>query len=371
MIQKLTLKNFAAFKDVSVDFSPKINVIIGENSCGKTQLLKAAYALTRAGNELEEQGTVTQSNAQTTLTRKLLKVYKPNEEKIGTLNHRSSKEKTEIFADFASGQSFGCTFTSKSSQVGLNGKFQAIGAGSGVFIPTKEILSFLEGISSPEAHRQTLERLFDETYFDLAHKLLTPAQNPEEKALWANEKIANRIGGQFEFDGPKVQFKSGEYKEYKKKHASETYFSPLSQPALSATMTAEGFRKIGVLQRLLQNSAVGAGTNGPLFWDEPEANVNPKLMRLVVDVLLDLSRNGQQIILATHDYVLLKWFDLLMDKGQEDHVRFHSLYRDNDNDVIKVASVDDYLQITPNPIDEAFGFLIDHEITNEMGALGK
>ena len=88
-------------------------------------------------------------------------------------------------------------------------------------------------------------------------------------------------------------------------------------------------------------------------------------------ILLELSRNGQQIILATHDYVMLKWFDLLMDKGKEDHVRFHSLYRAPESSEIKIASTDDYLSINPNPIDEAFGFLINQEIENDMGSLGK
>jgi wobble nucleotide-excising tRNase len=94
-------------------------------------------------------------------------------------------------------------------------------------------------------------------------------------------------------------------------------------------------------------------------------------MRLVVEMLLELARNGQQVVVATHDYVLLKWFDLLMDKGKDDHVRFHSLYRDTDTSEIKVASTEDYLTIAPNPIDEAFGFLINQEIENDMGGLGK
>ena len=94
-------------------------------------------------------------------------------------------------------------------------------------------------------------------------------------------------------------------------------------------------------------------------------------MKLVVEVLFELARNGQQVVVATHDYVLLKWFDLLLDKGKEDHVRFHSLFRDSDSKQIKVSSVDDYLDIAPNPIDEAFGFLINQEIENDMGDLGK
>ena len=87
---------------------------------------------------------------------------------------------------------------------------------------------------------------------------------------------------------------------------------------------------------------------------------------MLVRILLELSRNGQQIILATHDYVLLKWFDILMDKTRNDHVRFHSLYREPDTSIIKIASTDEYLKITPNSIDEAYGLLIDREIENDM-----
>lgn len=48
MISKLRLANFTASKDLELNLSPKINVIIGENSCGKTQLLKSIYALSSA-----------------------------------------------------------------------------------------------------------------------------------------------------------------------------------------------------------------------------------------------------------------------------------------------------------------------------------
>ena len=371
MIERLSLKNFAAFRNLEVSFSPKINVIIGENSCGKTQLLKAAYALTSSNNELSQHSPVFKTIVRSVLTRKLLGIYKPNDGNLGSLNHRGCKEATEIAATFSSGRTVGGTFTSRSNKVEPSGDFTTPDNGSGVFIPTKEVLSFLEGFASPESHRPTIEQLFDSTYFDLANKLLIPEQVREAKAQWAKEKITNRIGGRFEFDGPHVEFKSGEYKEYKNKHASETYFNPTAQAGFSATMTAEGFRKVGVLQRLLQNSAIGSGISGPLYWDEPEANMNPKLMRLVVEILFELSRNGQQIIIASHDYVLLKWLDLLADKGKEDHVRFHSLYRDRDTDEIKITSTDDFLSISPNPIDEAFGFLINQEITNDMGDLGK
>lgn len=44
MIAKLQIKNFTAFTELTIDFSPGINIIIGENGTGKTQLLRAILA---------------------------------------------------------------------------------------------------------------------------------------------------------------------------------------------------------------------------------------------------------------------------------------------------------------------------------------
>lgn len=41
MIERLELKYFTAFSGLTLELSPKVNVIIGENSTGKTHLLKA------------------------------------------------------------------------------------------------------------------------------------------------------------------------------------------------------------------------------------------------------------------------------------------------------------------------------------------
>ena len=39
------LKDFMLFDDMIMDWSPNINVIFGENSTGKTTLLKCLYSL--------------------------------------------------------------------------------------------------------------------------------------------------------------------------------------------------------------------------------------------------------------------------------------------------------------------------------------
>ena len=136
-------------------------------------------------------------------------------------------------------------------------------------------------------------------------------------------------------------------------------------------MTAEGYRKIGVLQRLLSNGSLNPGAAGPLLWDEPESNLNPKLMKDLVLALLELARNGQQIILATHDYVLLKWFDLLMEKGEGDQVRFHVLSREAESGQVHRDSMDDYRAIEPNVIADTFSELTREQVARKMGGLGK
>jgi predicted ATPase len=94
-------------------------------------------------------------------------------------------------------------------------------------------------------------------------------------------------------------------------------------------------------------------------------------MKDLVLALLELARNGQQVILATHDYVLLKWFDLLIDKGKGDQVRFHVLSRETETGQVRRDSVDDYRAIEPNAIADTFNELTREQAARKMGGLGK
>ncbi len=44
-IKKLKLNNFMAFENAEMNWSDNINIICGENSTGKTTLLKVMYSL--------------------------------------------------------------------------------------------------------------------------------------------------------------------------------------------------------------------------------------------------------------------------------------------------------------------------------------
>lgn len=363
MIETLELKNFAKFSKLPIQFSPRINIIIGENGTGKTQLLKAAYAANAALSD-ELQGA--------DLAKRLCRTYRPTGDSLGKLVRHGTlvSSYAEIDAKFTGGQRLHAKFTSASKTAALPVVVAQPTLGAPLFFPTKEVLSLLRGIKSKDADLRTIESIFDSTYLDLCEKLMVKKPIRAEEVIESDprfgavyEKLVNALEGRFSLTdlGGTVQmsFDPGQYQvqrdsdQHKLNTRKQAKFIAKKGESVSVNMAAEGIRKLGILQLLLQNHQLDPGRTGALFWDEPETNMNPKLMKLLVEILLELSRNNQQIILATHDYVLLKWFDLLMDKGKEDHVRFHSLYK-GENGEIEIRSTNDYLDISPNPISEAF-----------------
>ena len=347
MIKSLRLKNFTAFTTLEMTFSPGINIIIGENGTGKTQLLKAAYAVYPEQKKLFEMNSEERNEM---LSLRIKHLYLPLDDKLGKLHHNGAKEIAEFEIQFNDDSEFSYSFYNNSRKVKISDdSVYKSNSENAVFIPTKEVLSFMLGFTSLyDKYGLT----FDQTYKDICVLLDLPKLRSDvisEKSSWAIDEIKKACGGEFIFyGGGKVDFKSDNI-EY------------------SANSTAEGFRKLGMLSRLLETGSIQPGKSGPLFWDEPEANLNPKLMKMLVQVLLELSRNGQQIILATHDYVLLKWFDLLMDKEKGDQVTFHSLYRDKENGEVKLESANTYQQFTRNAIISSFSELYDREIDRSFG----
>ena len=387
MITRLELKKFTAFTDLSIDFSPKINVIIGENGNGKTQLLKSVYALC-VGGALQVGSTG--NELALALTRKLVRLLMPLDDKLGNMRRPGARGNAQLKATFALGEELALTFNGSSEVATVNSNAAyANYRAEPIFVPTKEVLSLVRGMTDANHDQRTVELIFDDGYLDLAQMLLRKSVDDPESRINLDPrfdsivpKLANLIGGRYQLENGGFSFQSGTYVETLGQSSAETKapqvfqkattrFVPAKTAVLSSGMTAEGFRKIGMLQRLLTNGTLNPGVSGPLLWDEPESNLNPKLMKLLVEILLELSRNGQQVILATHDYVLLKWIDLLMDKGKGDHVKFHALYRDAETGEVKVDSMDDYRAITPNAIADTFNDLTKEQVNRKMGGLGK
>lgn len=64
---------------------------------------------------------------------------------------------------------------------------------------------------------------------------------------------------------------------------------------------------MALLWQLVKNGTLEKGS--VLFWDEPEANINPTYLSIIVELLYELQRDGVQIFVSTHDYMLAKYFE--------------------------------------------------------------
>ena len=129
----------------------------------------------------------------------------------------------------------------------------------------------------------------------------------------------------------------------------EKFFVKNQFQKLPMIMVAEGHRKLALIYVLIQNGELSK--DSIIIWDEPEANLNPKLQQEVVRIIMELARIGAQVFIATHSYFLLKEFDLSTTK--QDNIQYITLYRDKDeHNKIKASVTNDYNKIENNPIDE-------------------
>lgn len=390
MITDIEFENFTAFEKLHLSLSPRVNVIIGSNGTGKTHLLKAIYGLgLMAGGKYPDRS---DEGFTASASGKFLRIFSTEDDRVGTLSSKGTQLATRLRLLNSDNAAVEVTFGARSQYLEFtSGADEPQPADMPVYIPTKEVLSLVRGIRHPKHDRATVEMIFDDGYVNLAELLLQRGSDEEMAALIEDPRLSNVIrklvdlvGGRYRLkDDGGFNFEPGRYEEKAKpktdpsrsesqtarayQDSTQTRFISSGSQPFPTGMTAEGYRKIGVLHRLLSNGSINPGETGVLLWDEPEANLNPKLMKEVVQVLLELSRNGQQIVVATHDYVLLKWLDLLMDKkGKEDHVRYHVLQRREEDGRMSVYSTDDYGQLVTTGISKTFGELYEAEIERSL-----
>jgi ABC-type multidrug transport system ATPase subunit len=82
--------------------------------------------------------------------------------------------------------------------------------------------------------------------------------------------------------------------------------------------------------RLVSNGVLLEG--GYLFWDEPEANLNPTTQRAVARAILELARSGTQVFVATHSVFMLREIELLLDNelfSESVEPRYIGLFRES------------------------------------------
>ena len=337
-ITSVRLENFTAFAKFDQTLSPGVNVIIGANGTGKTHLLKALYAATAITlGEDKEKG----------FARKLLGVFTPYEGRMTRLIRRpAGGAVTEIAVTRDDGAELKASFDLQKGNVKdvlVKGEanWQTVELES-AYIPVKEMLAHAAGFLATTSKR---EIAFEEVYVDIIKKAFLPQLKGESTAT--RQKLLTTL--QKAIEGRVVA-------------KGEHFFLKNGQGELEFTLLAEGMRKLALVWLLIQNGTLLNGS--VLFWDEPEANLNPALMGEVVEIILELQRQGVQVFLTTHNYVLLKEFDLRQHKG--DAIRYISLFR-NEEKAVEATASDTYTGIDPNALVGTFSDLYDRELKRGLG----
>lgn len=131
---------------------------------------------------------------------------------------------------------------------------------------------------------------------------------------------------------------------------------------IEAHLLAEGMRKIASLIHLILNGSLIR--NGYLFWDEPEANLNPRLVTTIVSVLRQLASSGIQIFIATHDYLLSRELSLAVEYRTKPIVgtKFFACSRSKKKDFVEVQEGSSFSDLETNPILMEFAAHYDREL---------
>ena len=335
-ITRLQLENFTAFESLDMELSPGINVLVGSNGTGKTHIMKVCYAACAVSTV-----------AFSLFVEKLERVFLPsghNERRLIRHGRSGNDDPAVIRIHFKDRPTFEFNFAESGSSnltIFTENEFPII---ESVFVPTKDMLANAPGFRSLYALR---EIHFEEVYKDILDRAYLPSlRKPGNSHLL--DKLRHIIGGEVVIEG-------------------EEFFVATEHGLLEFTLLAEGLRKLGLLWLLIRNGSLQKGS--VLFWDEPETNLNPKLLRTVIDVLFELQRGGVQIFLATHDYAVLE--EIHLRQTEEDDVAFHSLYRDEETREIACNTTHHYLGIHPNPIAEAWDSIYDRMIQRNLGNIGR
>ena len=326
---RLDLDRFTVFHDVSIDLSPQLNVVIGTNATGKSHLLKLAYACLRslvdrppAGGELAP----TKSRLKTVLSDNLRGTFRPD--KLGRLATRQRGVNTaRVTAVLTNRSQLRFRFTTRSDSVDvLELPHEYLGPETQpVYLPTRELMSIYPGFA---ALYESTAVEFDQTWRDTCMLLGKPnVRGPRleaAKALLGPLEIA--LGGKVVIENDRFYLKSPRGK-------------------LEMHLVAEGLRKIATITQLVTNGTLIK--QGVLLWDEPEANLNPQLIRRVASVIVELAGQGTQVLIATHSSFLVRELEMALMTREDVIPRFVGLHRsaeDDDSVMVEVVEDSDDLQ---------------------------
>jgi len=339
-IRHIAIDGFSVFKKAEIDFCSGINVIIGSNGTGKTHLLKFLYSLLEASSEVNyddmakdfsKDSEDSQNNhiqPRMDLLRNCFRPYSLEMLLYSSIKKKSRKKRGTVA--ISSDQFYFKFDVDPIDKISLaehcGSEYTGINLQSGVYIPAKEMLTHSTLYNMNEKYSK--EMPYDMTYL----KIIELARRWKLDKI---PKIAENIIGKLEtlMEGTVVVKEDGSF--WMKK--SENLLVPFS-------FEADGLKRFGIVWQLLMNDSININTI--LFWDEPENSINPEHIPDMLNIFLELQRQGVQIFFTTHNHNFANHLNEIRERT--DIVRFIRLKKNSDTVAIECA--DDYDDIDHNPI---------------------
>lgn len=284
MLRDFKLENYGPIKFCEGCNLGKINILLGENSTGKTFLLKALYSAIRSHEEANK-GDDNQDFAEI-LSDKLYWTFQVN--KIGDIVTKGEGNQLSTCITLADNSSlvfgFGKGTTKRISPTHYNLTQRE---SNSVFLPPKEVLSLMDVI-----HKSAeIDKMFgfDATYSDLVKALKIPLQRGKNSTAFAEsrKRLEEMFSGKVEYDSK-----------------NSTWIYKKGNSRFSVMATAEGIKKIAILDTLLGNRFLDQ--NSIVFIDEPESALHPTAIIELLKIVTVLAQSGIQFFLATHSYYVIK-----------------------------------------------------------------
>ena len=295
MIQQLDVENFTVFKKAAFEFGSQLNVFIGDNGTGKTQILKLIYAVVSMfskSQELNQPVELMDGSKEAESFKAIFKI-----DSIMDLVNTDSKQQSlpkkrayvSIKCDKHSDLEIVLQDDKNHANTSPHGKTDFLHNTTALYLPVHELLTIYPNYQSLSKMYQLP---YDSTVDDAIARLGLPYKKETPKEYDEIVKVLeNAIDG-------KIFLKNEKF-----------YFSHENRE-MDVNMAAEGWRKLGMVLQLLKNGGLGKGM--VLLWDEPEANLNPKLIRLIAKVIVELSHLEIQTFITTHSLFLLREIDMLV-----------------------------------------------------------
>lgn len=188
---------------------------------------------------------------------------------------------------------------------------------------------------------------FEEMYYDLA-KLLDRPLSKGPNTTEQNQVLSNL-----------EDIMKGQIVQKNKKF----YFKIKGEGEFEMGLLSDGYRKLSMIIYMILSGSLNKNTI--LFWDEPETNMNPKMIRPIVQAMVALAQMGVQIFVSTHDYFVQQEFNMVAAYSELNpknlDLRFTSLYREGKKHDVNYEMKKTASDLTYNAIMQEFDAMYDRE----------